>query len=903
MYTGNSDRYPERLFDNNLDTKYCVVFTNDTWAGYLSVTFESNDLIIPSKYVIYTGDDTQSNPGRNPKNWHIDAKVNESDNWTTIHTVTNAGLPNTNKTSVEYTISGVTTAYKYFRFYITDIVSGSTFQLQDFHFIATVTGGGDDNCENFSNISGTSSYSTGGTLPSGWHRIYGGTTETGGTVYDASATTPAAMPHVVSVSATTPGAPSSGNYICFYSNDNGTYSYAIMPPVESGLAVSHISFKYKFESTSNGELTYGVISGTDASTYTVLGSISNPSSNPGTIDVDLNTSQTAGKRIAFRWYKSGTWYTCGIDDICIETSSDITPITIINEIASKSDWETFCHAVNNGHDYSGETVIMTADVTDAVTTMAGVTTGESGYSFAFRGTFDGQGHTLNVNLTSGTLSNGWYYTAPFRVIDGATIMNLKTNGTVTQTEGKGAAGLIGLTQGTCDITNCVSNVTINSLTDGDGTHGGFISEIRGNTTMNGCAFTGSITGSTTRYCGGFVGYKYSGTATLNSCVFAPTEISFNANYSGDNSSNFIRPSGGGTLNNCYYTQTCGSVVQGKLMHSITGLSPVTVALNGEHTYYNLSDIDAYNVGIIYNGTIYAGNGDNVALNLEGSSSGVYMANHGDITGSENPFTLNMTNYDTEISALTCPAPTEVAVSDISAHEATVDWEGTNENYIVKYRTAAYINTPIVQEGFNESTIPSNWTQYTGLFDETTGTVTLSSGSRWIFGTNNGVFDSHARTNVYSTYQAWLVTPSLTVGNGYGLSFDVALTKYSGTLQPVDPAQQLDDKFIVLISTDNKATWTVLRKWDNAGSAYVYNDIACSATGENVTLDLSAYSGQTAYIAFYGESTVSGGDNNLHIDNVTLGALIPAGEWQNVTSMPRAHLSPSPPKCRVPPRHI
>ena len=595
---------------------------------------------------------------------------------------------------------------------------------------------GDSDCEDFNSTNGTSSYSTGGTLPSGWHRIYGGTTETGGTVYDASATSPANMPHVVTTSATTPGAPNSSNYICFYSNSDNTYSYASMPPVESG-AVSHLSFKYKFESTSYGELTYGVISGTDASTYTVLGSISSPSSNPGTIDVDLNTSQTTGKRIAFRWYKSGTWYTCGIDDICIETSSDITPITIINEIASKSDWETFCHAVNSGHDYSGETVIMTADVTDAVTTMAGVTTGESGYSFAFRGTFDGQGHTLNVNLTSGTLSNGWYYTAPFRVIDGATIMNLKTNGTVTQTEGKGAAGLIGLTQGTCDITNCVSNVTINSLTDGDGTHGGFISEIRGNTTMNGCAFTGSITGSTTRYCGGFVGYKYSGTATLNNCVFAPTEISFNANYSGDNSSNFVRPSGGGTLNNCYYTQTCGSVVQGKLMHSITGLSPVTAALNGEHTYYYLSDIDAYNVGIIYNGTIYAGNGDNVALNLEGSSSGVYQANHGDITGSENPFTLSMTNYETEISALTCPAPTEVAVSDISAHEATVNWEGTNENYIVKYRTAAYMDTPIVQEGFNESTIPSNWTQYTGLFNETTGTATLSSGSRWYFETSNG----------------------------------------------------------------------------------------------------------------------------------------------------------------------
>lgn len=183
LSTYNSDRYPERLFDNSLDTKYCVVFINNTWAGYLSVNFESNDLIIPSKYVIYTGDDTQSNPGRNPKSWHIDAKVNESDSWTTIHTVTNANLPTTNKTRVEYTLSGVNTAYKYFRFYINSVESGSIFQLQDFHFIATVQGGGDSgdsDCEDFNSTNGTSSYSTGGILPSGWHRIYGGTTETGG---------------------------------------------------------------------------------------------------------------------------------------------------------------------------------------------------------------------------------------------------------------------------------------------------------------------------------------------------------------------------------------------------------------------------------------------------------------------------------------------------------------------------------------------------------------------------------------------------------------------------------------------------------------------------------------------------------------------------------------------------
>ena len=238
--------------------------------------------------------------------------------------------------------------------------------------------------------------------------------------------------------------------------------------------------------------------------------------------------------------------------------------------------------------------------------------------------------------------------------------------------------------------------------------------------------------------------------------------------------------------------------------------------------------------------------------------------------------------------VTCPTPTNFAVvtgnDSITDNTATLTWNSIySTTWDVNYRVPGHYDNPVLEEGFNTSSIPTDWTQYIGLFDETTGTATLSSGSRWYFNTDNGVFDNHARTNVYSTYQAWLVTPSLTIGNNYSLGFDVALTKYSGTLQPVVDTLQSDDKFIVLISTDDKATWTVLRKWDNAGSNYVYNNIATA--GENVVLDLSAYAGETVYIAFYGESTNpsdmanTGGDNNLHIDNVNVGKYIEATGWQ------------------------
>ena len=230
----------------------------------------------------------------------------------------------------------------------------------------------------------------------------------------------------------------------------------------------------------------------------------------------------------------------------------------------------------------------------------------------------------------------------------------------------------------------------------------------------------------------------------------------------------------------------------------------------------------------------------------------------------------------------CPAPTDFAVVDnsITGHEATLTWEGTSQSYNVSYRTKAYMDG--IEEGFGTS-IPSGWEMYTGKLID--GTATMSSSTYgWSFGTSNGVFDNHARVNIYSDYQRWLVMPAVSVPANAGLSFDLALTAYSGTDVPAPQTNGTDDKFMVLISTDNMETWTTLREWDNSGSTYVYNDIANTATGENVSIDLSAYADQSVRIAFYGESTESNADNNLHIDNVAIGTPVAAGEMQYVNNI-------------------
>jgi hypothetical protein len=166
--------------------------------------------------------------------------------------------------------------------------------------------------------------------------------------------------------------------------------------------------------------------------------------------------------------------------------------------------------------------------------------------------------------------------------------------------------------------------------------------------------------------------------------------------------------------------------------------------------------------------------------------------------------------------------------------------------------------------------PLNWSRLTGLYPSETPTTTTSG---WTYDDFANVVTSpqnmSARLNIWSTTtKNWLVTPPIAIpGAGYELKFDLALTTYSGIAIAPTPGGQPDDRFLVLISDNPMMTNpTVLREWNNSGSAYVYDNI--SPSGENHIISLNAYSG-TKYIAFYGESTVNNGDNNVYVDNVTV----------------------------------
>ncbi len=222
----------------------------------------------------------------------------------------------------------------------------------------------------------------------------------------------------------------------------------------------------------------------------------------------------------------------------------------------------------------------------------------------------------------------------------------------------------------------------------------------------------------------------------------------------------------------------------------------------------------------------------------------------------------------------CPVPTNLVASNLTQNTADLSWTGSEdvESYYVRwYRTEQVVG---INEQFNEELLaPDRWEVKTGLLSDIIngGELGREESPHWSFGTKNSVFDSHAYLEVWNTScKSWLITPRHTVQASDIFTFDLALTAYSGNASSPQTTGA-DDRFVVLITVNDGQSWEILREWNNSGSQYVYNNIAHTATGEQVSIDLyNNYVNCDVRIAFYAESTESNADNNLHIDNVKIG---------------------------------
>jgi hypothetical protein len=338
----------------------------------------------------------------------------------------------------------------------------------------------------------------------------------------------------------------------------------------------------------------------------------------------------------------------------------VVPFTGKYYINSAAEWNAFATAVNNGTSFSGQTMALTTDIptaeeiangTNAVTTMAGTD------SHPFCGTLDGDGHSITL-----ALSGNGPGTALFYLIEGATLKNLKVQGSVATT-GYRPATFAAFVEGNSTISNCWSTVAVSSTKTSswvDG--GGFVGRVSGTASLNmtGCAFHGSVTfepSATTG--GGMVGYTQNGaTVNLTNCLYSPSALTLSVNAY--NPRVFVSGDVAGNLTNCYYNDVAAAATalgkDGKQMRSIAGDANVTVAFSGQATTYDMSGISAYSVGLVYDSTLYAGQCDTVSLNLACTTPPGYIfsgfsASAGTLTGTANPYTLTMPNANVTLQAI------------------------------------------------------------------------------------------------------------------------------------------------------------------------------------------------------------------------------------------------------------
>lgn len=246
-------------------------------------------------------------------------------------------------------------------------------------------------------------------------------------------------------------------------------------------------------------------------------------------------------------------------------------------IGTARQWQAFAAKVNDGWTHEGQYVKLTADI-NIGNTMVGTIEADGNNitgGNAFKGYFDGNGHTITMALNDENESVKLAI-APFRNVDG-NIYNLKVTGTIS-TSGKFAGSIVGRGM-YLKLTNCYSDVAITSSVSGDGTIGGLVGILQNpysnlytsKCTIEGCVFAGKLLGESTTHCGGFVGWtNINGMSlTIKNGLFAPAERTFGTS----NSKTFVR--WGGTqaasqfvdVQFCYYTAAFGDA-QGSMVYEI-----------------------------------------------------------------------------------------------------------------------------------------------------------------------------------------------------------------------------------------------------------------------------------------------------------------------------------------------
>ena len=226
----------------------------------------------------------------------------------------------------------------------------------------------------------------------------------------------------------------------------------------------------------------------------------------------------------WKWNPSNTdwaWYTITLDQNAGTLSwAPATPTLLqavegVISIGTAEELNTFAFMLRNNVNGDSYNVKLTADID--YTAYKNGSTSALGVSenFPFKGEFDGQNHTITVDLESYSTRFSLFGT----IDEGSKVHNLKVAGKITATNRNQTGGICGLLKGGAKIYNCLVATEIVDAQGGDGTIGGISAVTYGASTIENCAFYGKINASSREGNGGILGWSSQGVScTVKNCL-------------------------------------------------------------------------------------------------------------------------------------------------------------------------------------------------------------------------------------------------------------------------------------------------------------------------------------------------------------------------------------------------
>jgi len=444
---------------------------------------------------------------------------------------------------------------------------------------------------------------------------------------------------------------------------------------------------------------------------------------------------TSGNNITYTDNHDGTYtFTMPAEDVTINATityplneNNITQSGDIYTIKTAEGWNYFCRRMEVDGDlngFSGKTVVLAGNIT-VTTSMAG-----SGKD-PFKGTFDGDGHTLTFNHTASAPCS-----APFQNTNGATIRNLHATGQIDGGIWHYISGLVGTASGNLTIENCRVSTQISSTINGEAGHGGFVGLLSSQYNqchITGCVFDGLIcnpnTGNQTYGCGGFVGamsqYAY---VDLTDCLFLHGQYDNNGNkcelywgYDNDRNSTFFHRSNNyceGTLTNCFYVGTRGLKQGSPAVESAD--APDNFAHFGTPTDHGF--LKVYGHTMVFDGKYYTPTYGDLVETYDYSGVKSYIIEYDDMPlGIKDIKTKQRTNYlrynrpFTKDKAVTIMLPFDFTKNDIRRGEYDNISEGKFYEFAgieeVPFNTWIAVMKEVGVEGSNEVTTMKANTPY------------------------------------------------------------------------------------------------------------------------------------------------------------------------------------------------